>query len=161
MTDDALQYLAHRIKLEHRTRVSLLRVHGFKAVGIGLLVLAFGSNRTIEDTVGVWTRSALGASAFAAGVILLATTRDYRDDVTRMRSQLLAVRLLGAWDVAMAVGIVASLVLYDADWMLTWPWEHSPRLQPVPFPLAIYFSLAAMMLRVHSRAIVRVLREQL
>lgn len=153
-------YIATRITLEHRTRVQLLRVHGWTGVTVGVLVLAAGSNRTIEQMVGVWTRLGLGVSALAAGGLLVWATRDYAESVRRLRFQRVATRTLAGWALLMTAGIVGSIVLHEGPWSVSWPWHPTPQIQPVLFPIAIYVGRGAAALLIHSRAISRVLREK-
>lgn len=161
MTDDRLvTWITARITLEHQTRVQLLRVHGWTGVIVGALVLLAGGNRTIEQIVGLWTRTGLGVSAILAGGLLVFATRDYTESVRRLKFQRLSTRTLALWDAAMSVGILASIVLYEGPWEYVLPWEPLPVAQPVLFPLAIYVGRGAFALLLHSRAITRVLREK-
>lgn len=150
-----LSAVAKHLNLLHETRVRELRVHGYKAFALGVLVLALGGNHAIEVALGSWMRLALGGVAVVAGLVLLWETRDLSEDVSRLRAQLFAVRLLIGWDLFMALGLAITLASYSG-WDLTVPWESAPLGQPAAFPLAIYLSLAAM-LGLHSRAISRVL----
>lgn len=157
---DPLSYIAQRITLEHQTRVQLLRKHGWTGVAVGVLVLSSGGNRTIEEWVGTWTRLGLGASALVAGLLLVWATRDYSEDVKRLRFQRWSTLTLAGWDLTMTAGIVGSIVLYQGPWEVTLPWHPSPRWQPILFPIAIYIGRGAVALLLHSRAIARVLREK-
>lgn len=155
MPESVAHALRDYIAQVHRDRVDRLRLHAGMAVGVGAMILIFGGNRAMEETVGVWTRGALGWGALASGLMLAWAVRDYRDDEQRREVQRWAFHFLSTWHVFMAGSIVLSVALFvasDQPWVFTPWWEASPQPpQPVPFPFVIYLSIA-LGLNIHSRA---------
>lgn len=153
MTDEALDRLeeaaesvAQKAEWEHANRVGLLRVHAAVGLVAGAQMLAYGSASNIEALVGVWSRSVLGLLGILGGVVLaIGITWRRRRRRHWLETEALGLVLLGAWDLFMALGMLASRIL-AGDFHFRGLFEPLP--QPgtyvLPYPIAVYAGLFAL-----------------
>ena len=137
--EQAAENVATRAEWERANRVGLLWVHAVVGFVAGLQMLLYGSASTIEASVGVWSRAALGGMGVLGGVLLAG-------GIVRGRSvvlEALGLAVIGLWDALMAVGFIVARVRAG---------QFSPRnlLEPIPdgyvlpYPISIYLGLAAL-----------------
>lgn len=144
-------------RLETRAKVSLLRIHGWKALLIGALMMATGGNYVIEEALGVWTRPALATLAFVSGAFLLASVELQNGTKARSKVEALALGLVGLWDALMLTSILVSMSVYR-DWQFYSPLEVMPPEQPRPFVVVVYAALTMMVWTVHLATTVEKVR---
>lgn len=156
MAESALSFVANMLRLEHRTRVTLLLLHGYKGIIAGALMLAFGSLPAAEQYIGLWVRPTLGFLGFFSGLILVGALTLRENSRVRLTGEIIGLTLMGVWDLCMAVGIMTSARLWGGDWQVYGFGEQIPYDQPRPYAPIIYLSLAAMVWFVHLRTVVEV-----
>lgn len=154
MDEPAFKFVAGMLRLEHRTRVTLLLMHGYKSIVVGVLMLAFGSLPLAEAQIGLWVRPFLGGLSFAAGLLLVGALTLREHSRVRLFGEILGLTLVGLWDLCMAVGIMVSARLWAGDWHFYGLGEAIPADQPRPYATVIYLALASMVWFVHLRTVV-------
>lgn len=138
--ETAAEKIARRGEWETANRIGLLRIHaGMASVG-GLQILAYGGPSNIEDSVGVWTRAALGFLALTGGLIL-ATGLARRPRSIPLEAVGLA--LIGVWDLAMTLGLAWSR-FRQGQFSPAWLTEALDPSYVRPYPITIYAGLFAM-----------------
>lgn len=138
--EEAAEKVARRGEWETKNRIGLLRIHGLMGALGGTQILLYGGPSNIEDSVGVWTRVALGLLALTGGLTLLAgLLRNPRS----IALEALGLGLVGLWDLCMTLGLAWSRIRqgqFAPSWLLD-------ALDPAyvrPYPVTIYAGLFAM-----------------
>lgn len=139
---------------ERRRRMTLLALHAYKGIVVGLLLMWFGGPALFENEVGSWTRLLLGWWALLGGATLFVGVRILPPRRLGYRMQWLGLGAMGLWDILIALSTVVVIVTYDGGWQLgnLWSAHELPTLQPRIFGVAVYLALAAMLWRVHLPA---------
>ena len=147
---DRLEHAAERVALaaewERANRVGLLWVHAVIGCLAGAQMLAFGSASNIEVLVGIWSRTALGVLGITGGLILAAgIVRRKRHLTNWIELEAAGLVLLGLWDLAMTLGMLAARIAYG-DFSMRPPWEPlpPPGTYVLPYPIAVYGGLFAL-----------------
>lgn len=123
-----------------QNRIGLLWVHGVAGIGIGALMLTFGTAYNIEATVGLWTRSALAGAGMIGGALLIyGLTRVPRS----IGYEAAGLIVLAIWDAAIAASFTAVVV--ENPPRPAWPWEAIPLEASRPYPVAVYLALLALL----------------
>lgn len=133
--------LAERVQQaewERLNRVSLLWGHSGMGAIAGLQMIAFGSAANIEQLVGLWSRTALGALGVIGGLILAVGIIIGR----RIWIEAAGLALLGIWDLLMACGFIAARI-QAGDFGLRGLTEPlpDPGTYALPYPIAIYLGM--------------------
>lgn len=136
----AADRLEDRFTWEQANRLGLLRVHAIVGILGGIQILLYGGPSNLEESLGVWTRPALGVLAVVGGTILaLGLARRPRD----IGLEAVGLSLVGLWDLAMTLGLA---------WTRIEQGEYAPipltqALDPTyvrPYPVTVYAGLFAL-----------------
>ena len=145
---------------QRRIRYTLLRIHAWMAIIVGVTVLFTGTAQIFEITFGTWTRPALGGLALVAGSTLLAGI-DSRGGSKRHLVEMAGLAMKTLWDIAMSLGFVLAIWQYGAiEFRMPWDLGVIDPLQPRPYGPFIYLGLFSMITIVHLPACWRDLRNQ-
>lgn len=138
--EQAAEKVARRSEWESSNRIGLLRIHAFMGAVGGLQILAYGGPSNIENSVGVWTRAALGFLAVTGGLILaLGLARRPRS----IPLEAVGLALIGVWDFCMTAGL-AWARFQQGQFAPSWLTEALDPSYIRPYPVTIYAGLFAM-----------------
>lgn len=144
MSDDAYDRLqqaaervANRVQYEQGNRRGLLWTHAMMGMLAGLQMIVWGGPGTVEDLLGVEIRPYLALLGIVGGLLLMIGL------TSRPRSiplELAGLFFVGAWDLAMTVGLMAARIEQHNYAPLPID-EAVPAGYVVSYPVTIYAGL--------------------
>lgn len=124
-----------------QNRIGLLWIHVWLGVFAGAAMLVFGTAFNIEDTIGLWTRAALGITGIVGGGCLaIGLTRQPSRSIPH---EVIGLVLLGLWDLAIAAGFI--VIAIESPPQAAWPWEPLPQTTTRPYPIPVYLGILGLL----------------